>query len=177
MNHTLLIALAICIMFTGCTKKEQSSIPQHPILGFRDIAWGDSPASAKSKMLQIPGVRFTSDSAGMHFSDGSYMNHPVQRWILDFWRGSLFNYAQVYFVSDSYSGSAIFADLDAQARQLYGAPTNSFDSDSTKHHLWAYPVTSSKHRNTMSVILDPSGNAYVWYGGSGYIDSLEHVQK
>lgn len=142
---------------------------QGSLIGLLDIHWGDSPDSAKSKLLRMEGVTFVSDTSGFRFHGGSFMGHKVDAWILDFWKGKYFHFARIHFLQDTASAQSLVEDLQKKLENQFGK--------TSEPRTWRFAVQGEEQTNSVSIFYAPPEPVAVWYGGHGYVDSLERALK
>jgi hypothetical protein len=175
----ILVSLTItCLLLVvGCSTKKEPTVLSGSLSGFNQISWGTSPAVAKSKLLEQEGVKFVSDSAGMRFSGGTFMGHPVNEWILDFWKRTSFWSIRICLRHDSATSESNYYELIRKYESQFGESKEIVKGQYPKMCIWRFAVSGTEKTNTIAPSLLPSGDVEIWYMATGFTDSLDHAIK
>lgn len=122
-------------------------------------------------------MKFISDSSGMRFSGGIFMGHPVNEWILDFWKGTSFCLIRIRFQHDSANSDSNYHNLIEQYESQLGKSKEVIQDRYPKMCTWRFAVSGTEKTNTVGPSLMHTGDVEVWYMGTGFTDSLEHAVK
>ncbi len=163
------IVFCIVLLLPGCTKQKEEATPTPSLDGVLDLQWGDSPATAKSKLLKITGIQFVTDTLDYWFVGGSYLGHAVEEWELSFWKGKYLWYARITPRQDPETADALVNELEQDLESRYGT--------TPQPRTWRFSVEGEERTNNVSIIYSQEAPVEIWYAASGFVDSLEHARR
>ncbi|MDQ7798906.1 MAG: hypothetical protein RDU76_08210 [Candidatus Edwardsbacteria bacterium] len=148
----LFLASIATFILVGCIAKKPKTI-NSPLMGYKDIQWGESQKEVISKFKNVEDVIFKSkDSNSVYFTGGEYCGKMVTFYNFEFVGDKFYN----LFIS-VIGGKSDYKEIKELIQTKWGLPSYSFDEESIVSATWqfsdsSYIWCSPAHDGTVSIM-------------------------